>query len=252
MGKRNTNEQVVHVGYLGSTTPISVGRLVLKSRFIHFEYSAEFLKLGLQISPFKLPLKGGVIQCSDPVFEGLFRVFNDSLPDGWGRLLLNRKIKLSGQNPGALTPLDLLCYVGKSGMGAITYEPENVGNGEINRNVDLDLIARECAQIQADDEAYFEELLALNGSSAGARPKALVQISEMNDAFWFIKFRGPTYPKDIGAIEFAYHEMAREAELDVPKAQLFTTKKHLGYFGVERFDRSNYPVAKICKKDGCQ
>ena len=45
-------------------------------------------------------------------------MFNDSLPDGWGRLLLDRKLMNAGLNPGTLSPLDRLCFVGNSGMGA--------------------------------------------------------------------------------------------------------------------------------------
>ncbi|MFX5743164.1 HipA N-terminal domain-containing protein, partial [Acinetobacter baumannii] len=69
-----------------------MGRLLLKNRQIFFEYDAAFTKMGLELSPFKLPLKTGVIESNDRTFEGLFGVFNDSLPDGWGRLLLDRKL----------------------------------------------------------------------------------------------------------------------------------------------------------------
>jgi serine/threonine-protein kinase HipA len=58
-------------------------------------------------------------------FEGLFGIFNDSLPDGWGRLLLDLKLMSAGLNPGNLSPLDRLCFVRTSGMGALSYEPEN-------------------------------------------------------------------------------------------------------------------------------
>ena len=57
-------------------------------------------------------------------FDGLFGVFADSLPDNWGRLLLNRLLRAHKQNPDRLTVLDRLEIVGKSGMGAITYHPE--------------------------------------------------------------------------------------------------------------------------------
>ena len=52
--------------------------------------------MGLELSPFKLPLKTGVIESTDRTFDSMFGVFNDSLPDGWGRLLLDRKL----MNPG--------------------------------------------------------------------------------------------------------------------------------------------------------
>lgn len=57
-------------------------------------------------------------------FGGLFGVFADSLPDNWGRLLLDRLLRQHGENPDDLTPIDRLAIVGKSGMGALTYHPE--------------------------------------------------------------------------------------------------------------------------------
>ena len=78
--------------YHGSGTSLLTGRLLLKNRKIFFEYDADFIKTGLELSPFKLPLKAGVIESNDRTFEGLFGVFNDSLPDGWERLLLDRKL----------------------------------------------------------------------------------------------------------------------------------------------------------------
>ena len=55
-----------------------------------FEYSENWLRNGFSISPFSLPLEPGVkISKADP-FDGLFGIFEDSLPDGWGRLLVVR------------------------------------------------------------------------------------------------------------------------------------------------------------------
>jgi serine/threonine-protein kinase HipA len=67
-----------------------VGRLAFKDRQILFEYDASFITSGIEISPIKLPLRPGVSIADTTIFDGLFGVFNDSLPDGWGRLLLDR------------------------------------------------------------------------------------------------------------------------------------------------------------------
>ena len=103
---------------------IPVGRLAFVNRKIVFEYSPDFLQKKLEISPFKLPLKSGLFFCEPQVFEGLFGVFNDSLPDGWGKLLLDRKLMTLGINPNSITPLDRLRYVGTRGMGVLSYQPE--------------------------------------------------------------------------------------------------------------------------------
>src|SRR5271156_3290113 len=111
------NIPVVHVSFLRDKEKVPMGRLALKNRKIFFEYQPEFIKTGLELSPFKLPLKPGVQESEDPIFDGLFGLFNDSLPDGWGRLLLDRKLMTLNHNPGELSPLDRLCYVGHRGMG---------------------------------------------------------------------------------------------------------------------------------------
>jgi len=229
------NISVIHVYYVRGTDKLSMGRLALKDRKIFFEYNAEFLKTGLELSPFKLPLKPGVIPCEDRLFDGLFGVFNDSLPDGWGRLLLDRKLMRLGIHLGELSPLDRLYYIGSRGMGALLYEPEVEGLIP-PQHEDLDAVADEIVQFQEnDDDRFVDDLLSLNGSSAGARPKILVSLGKDN---WMIKFRSSIDPKDIGPIEYAYHLMAMAANLDVPEARLFPSKSGFGYFGVQRFDRT--------------
>ncbi len=229
-----SNQNLVYVYYHGSGAKQLTGRLLLKNRKIFFEYDAVFIKTGLELSPFKLPLKAGVIESNDRTFEGLFGVFNDSLPDGWGRLLLDRKLMNAGLNPGTLSPLDRLCFVGMLGMGALSYEPENPSAISHITN-DLDEIDREIQATLDENDAYVEDLLVLGGSSAGARPKVLLNIDGMD---WLIKFRSQLDPKDISAIEYAYHLMAIDAGLIVPEAKLFPSRKGLGFFGVKRFDRN--------------
>lgn len=77
-----------------------VGRLAFKDRRILFEYDATFLAAGIEISPFKLPLQPGVSVADTMIYDGLFGVFNDSLPDGWGRLLLDRAVEKHGIRRG--------------------------------------------------------------------------------------------------------------------------------------------------------
>lgn len=231
----NSSQNLVYVYYQGTASRQLMGRLLLKDRQIFFEYDTAFIKTGLELSPFLLPLKTGVITSSDRTFEGLFGVFNDSLPDGWGRLLLDRKLMNAGLNPETLSPLDRLCFVGNSGMGALIYEPENP-NSTLNLPTDLDEIDYEIKATLDENNAYVDDLLILGGSSAGARPKILLHIDNED---WLIKFRASLDPKDISAIEYAYHNMAKDAGLILPKAKLFPSKKGLGFFGVKRFDRKD-------------
>lgn len=228
-----SSHSLVYVYYHGAGKKQLMGRLLYQNRKIFFEYDAAFMKLGLELSPFQLPLKSGVIESKDRVFEGLFGVFYDSLPDGWGRLLLDRKLVKVGLNPARLSPLDRLSFVGGQGMGALTYEPEDPRPASDLKS-DFDEIDNEIQLTLSESDLYVEDLLALGGSSGGARPKVLLPIDGQD---WLIKFRSHLDPHDIGAIEYAYHLMAKQAGLTLPEAKLFPSRKNLGYFGVKRFDR---------------
>jgi serine/threonine-protein kinase HipA len=227
-----------------------VGRLAFKDRQVLFEYDASFISSGIEISPIKLPLRAGVAIADTTIFEGLFGVFNDGLPDGWGRLLLDRTVEKHGIHRGQLNPLDRLAYVGRHGMGALSYEPErNVENAD-DGPLALDKLAEESAAVLAgESDEVFEELLRLNGSSSGARPKIVAQVStdkkriihgqqELQSGFahWMIKFPSSQDARDVGASEYAYSLMAKDAGVEMPETHLFRTKRNK-YFGTKRFDR---------------
>jgi serine/threonine-protein kinase HipA len=227
-----------------------VGRLAFKDRRILFEYDASFIASDIEISPIKLPLRPGVSNADTAIFEGLFGVFNDSLPDGWGRLLIDRAVEKHGIHRGQLNPLDRLAYVGRHGMGALSYEPELGQQNADSARLALDKLAEESAAVLAgENEEVIEELLRLNGSSSGARPKIVAQVStgkkriihgrqELQPGFahWMIKFPSSQDVRDVGAIEYAYSLMAKDAGLEVPETHLFRTKTNR-YFGTKRFDR---------------
>jgi len=235
--------------HLTQTTTQKVGTLAIKNRKIYFEYDKDFLKTGIELSPYKLPLKSGLFRCDDNTFDGLWGLFNDSLPDGWGRLLMDRHLMRLGVNPHSLSPLDRLAYVGSHAMGALSYEPEREVENSIDEIV-LDDLAESSAEIlEGSSETLLDELLTLNGSSAGARPKVLVQISsdqkqiihgrqKLQEGFshWMVKFASSMDSREIGAIEYAYSVMAREAGLQMPQTALLEGKKGR-YFAIKRFDR---------------
>lgn len=227
-----------------------VGRLAFKERQVLFEYDASFLASGIEISPIKLPLRPGVSVVDTVIFDGLFGVFNDSLPDGWGRLLLDRAVEKHGIHRGQLNPLDRLAYVGRHGMGALSYEPEVRQQSAEDAPLSLDRLAEESTSVLVgENEEVIEELLRLNGSSAGARPKVVAQVSadkktivhshqslKPGFAHWMIKFPSSQDARDVGAIEYAYSLMARDAGVEMPETHLFRTTRNK-YFGTKRFDR---------------
>jgi len=202
-----------------------------RERLLAFEYDAQWLRDGFSISPFKLPLEKRVFIAPRDPFDGNFGVFNDSLPDGWGRLLIDRLLLKNRIDPSTVSTLDRLAIVGSSGMGALEYKPEEHLVDDVKK-YDLDTLAKEAEAIlnEKDDGRKLEELVNLGGSSGGARPKVLINI---NGEDWIVKFRASMDPKNIGKIEYDYMTAAKAAGLIVPEIKLFEDK----YFGVKRFDR---------------
>ncbi len=228
-----------------------VGELVLSGQKIYFRYKADFLKTGLNLSPLKLPFSGDIVNADNQPFDGLLGVFNDSLPDGWGRLLLDRNLSSKGIDIARLTPLDRLAYVGSKGIGALAYKPEI--NSEKTTEIihELDTIAAEMGRIlQGTSSEIIEELFILGGSSGGARPKIFAAYNPLSDDLvhgvenipqgyepWIIKFPSSSDSREIAKIEYAYHQMALLAGIRMSECRLFEGKSGQVYFGTKRFDR---------------
>lgn len=228
-----------------------VGELVLSDQKIYFRYNADFLKAGLNLSPIKLPFSGDIVSADKQPFDGLFGVFNDSLPDGWGRLLLDRTLSAKGIDIAKITPLDRLAYVGSRGIGALVYRPEIKPEKATDPVPELDIIAAEMNHIlQGTTSEIIEELFILGGSSGGARPKIFAAYNPLtNDLIhgldnipegydeWIIKFPSSSDNREIANIEFAYHKMVLLAGIEMSECRLFKGKSGQVYFGTKRFDR---------------
>lgn len=201
-----------------------------------FKYDNQWLKNGFSISPFSLPLKDKEFIPNPFIFDGIFGVFADSLPDGWGRLLVDRMLRSNGINPAEIDPLNRLAIVGDSGMGALTYIP--VHEFEIEENeLDLDKLALSCKEVLISDNSEdLDELYKLGGSSGGARPKILTKIDGEE---WIIKFPSSLDNSKIGKQEYEYSLCAKKCGIDMPETRLFSSNISAGYFGVKRFDRDN-------------
>lgn len=226
---RTTNR--LNVTYHGR----KVGTMALyKGRLAAFEYDREWLADGFSISPFSLPLEQKVFIPKQEPFDGIFGVFADSLPDGWGRLLVDRLMLKNHMNPYEVGNMDRLAIVGQSGMGALCYEPER--HFEIEENpIDLDTIAEECRQILNTESAEnLDELFRLGGSSGGTRPKILTQIDGEE---WIIKFPSSADRENIGRQEYEYSLCARKCGIPMAETRLIPSKICDGYFGTKRFDR---------------
>ncbi len=230
-----------------------VGELVLSNGKIYFKYRTDYLRNGFNLSPIKLPFTTEIVSADREPFNGLFGVFNDSLPDGWGRLLLDRSLSAKGINIAEITPLDRLAFVGSTGMGALVYEP-GIEQGENSGTIpELDVLAQEMNQVlQGTSSEIIEELFLLGGSSGGARPKIFVGYNPHTEDLvhgtnnlpesyedWLIKFPSSSDNPEIASIEYAYHQMALKAGITMSECRLFKGRSEKVYFGTKRFDRED-------------
>jgi serine/threonine-protein kinase HipA len=234
------------------TKELQVGELIKEGRGIYFKYYTEFIKTGLELSPFHLPLHNKIHTAKAQPFEGLFGVFSDSLPDGWGRLLLDRTLSAKGILIQDISSLQRLSYVGSKGMGALVYKPQIETSSQETLQIELDTIAKEMAVVlQGDSSLAIDELYEMGGSSGGARPKILVGYHPETEHLihgtdplpegyehWLIKFPSSNDRTDIAAIEYGYHKMALAAGIDMAPCKLFKTKSGKVFFGTKRFDRT--------------
>lgn len=160
-------------------------------------------------------------------------MFDDSLPDGWGNLILDRYLKSKSIDPNKFTLLQRLALIGSTGRGALEYRPD-YSESTTDEIIDFDNLAKEAEKILTTDYEgdSLDTLYKYGGSSGGARPKVFVKIG---DKEWLVKFRATIDPANIGEIEYKYSLLAKKCGINMPETKLFEGK----YFGVERFDRTS-------------
>lgn len=229
-----------------------VGKLIaMEHGKIGFQYSQSWLDTGFSLSPLHLKFDAGVQfpDTSDArIFVGLFGVFADSLPDGWGLLLMNRFFAKNGIDRTDITALDRLAYMGSKAMGAMEFHPET--DSTSFDAVDLVKMA-EASQRVLNGEAcdVLDELRIYGGSPGGARPKVAVAFSadmkqchsgvcDAPDGYtqWLVKFHAKEDGAHAGAIEKSYADMAEIAGVHMPPTRLIDVGVNR-FFSVKRFDR---------------
>lgn len=227
------------VGYLAQITPSVIG----------FQYDEEWQKNGFSVSPLSLPLSDTIYTSGKEMFGGLYGVFFDSLPDGWGELLLNRFLSRNGINPERLSVLTKLSLIGKNGLGGLTYEPSQPYAEPISDVNNFDTLSKAINDILNDsaNENELDEVYALGGSSGGARPKAHIKIDGEE---WIVKFACRIDPENVGSEEYKANETAKKCGIQVNEFRMFPSEKCTGYFGTKRFDRtySNTGDSEILKE----
>ncbi len=230
---------------LSDGNEVTVGQLAQNQQGVYFQYDANYLKHYQSLSPFTLPFSDALAKAPNQPHQGLHGVFADSLPDGWGLLLMDRVFRQQNIQPQQLTAMDRLAYIGNSGIGALSYRPVIDWKGKAEQWVDLNALGQQATQLFDGDADIVLTALANAGGSGGARPKALIYINPKDNKAistragkgvknslepWLIKFTSYNLMlgHDEGLCEAAYLKMAKKAGIHVPEWQLFTpsnTKK---------------------------
>lgn len=232
-------------GSLVSTTAISGRPMIV------FEYSDEAKKRGLELSSFRLPLEGPRLRRDFPSHQlALPGPVYDSLPDGWGMLLMDRLFRRRNLNPVRIGPLERLAYIGNNAMGAMSFEPVAPEALEPHKHIPIELLASEVQQVlNGDGGAFLQELLLVGGSPQGARPKALIYRDPATEAFttaategfeaWLVKFPARQEHPEVCAIEMVYAHCLRLCGIDTPDTRYFRLPDGLAAFATKRFDRQD-------------
>jgi serine/threonine-protein kinase HipA len=240
---------------LAGGAPLKAGRIAYRDRRCFFEYDAAFLERGVNLSPTNLKWMPGLQESTREPFNGLHGIFNDSLPDGWGLMLMDRAVRAAGRDPRSMTPIDRLAFIGNRAMGALSYEPDDGAAFETNPVVPMDL-QRVGSESTAIFEGTMDEVLehhSIHGTpSGGARPKILVGLSEDGGqavtgaedlpagyTHWLAKFPTGSNPAQQaeGRLEYVYYLMAKNAGIQMMPCRLYSPENGPAYFLTKRFDR---------------
>ena len=237
-----------------------VGTLAQNRQGVFFQYHADYLASFTNLSPFNLRFDSTLQLGPRDPHHGLQGVFADSLPDGWGLLLMDRVFRQAGILPTQITAMDRLAFVGASALGALSYEPTSD-----LKVVDDAIIS--VAEIGLEAQAVFDgqttEVLAAlvnAGSSAGARPKAQLYFHQDNEAVcstravadslaYLVKFTSSQIAlgHEEGLCEAVYLTLAQQAGIEVPKWRLLDAPKQSGatkWLALQRFDTQILPNGK--------
>ena len=235
--------QVFYEGW-GERWPMAT--LADDGEYLLFEYSAEALQQGLELSPRHLALRASAFGGFPEHQMRLPGLVADALPDGWGLMLMDRLFRKAGRTTSGLSPLDRLAFIGTRAMGALTFEPADP-LALLAEDVQLLALAQQAqAVIAGQDSVALKALALMGGSPHGARPKVLVfhdpHSGHMsNQPFagggaWLVKFQAQAEHKEVCAIENLYADLARAFGLGIPATRYFDLDKRLAGFGIERFD----------------
>lgn len=246
------NRLDVSLEFSPSARDVSVGQLGWDSsrREAVAEWNPDFEQAHLNISPLLVKSYTGLLRSKGRAFGELPGLFGDSLPDGWGRLLIDRTLTSRGRSRAEITDLTRLAMVGSHGMGALSYRPAD--DYPIEKGVDLDwfdgLVPKVGNDLASED---LERLRGMAGGSQGARPKFVAIIDKDNSQLldhrstlaegWrhvLIKRRAQGDAEGAVEAEAAYSDVGAAAGVEVSPVTVLRASQGEAYFVTDRFDRN--------------
>jgi len=180
-----------------------------------FRYAQTYLGRpdAFPLDPNALPLTQAIFSANRPK-AGVHGVFEDALPDDWGRRLLVRNYELPRQEQRVP---DLLGYLGQ-GLGALSFAKASVEtrthSAPLHSLADLLNAAQAFERGDTLDDEALAQLFQAGSSPGGARPKALIQDAGVD---WIAKFPSVKDQYDVVALEAATLQLARNAGITVPE-----------------------------------
>jgi serine/threonine-protein kinase HipA len=257
----------LHGETVGAVAELEGGRVV-------FEYTEDFRRRGIELSPVHLPTSLREPVAFDELrnlsaFRGLPGLLADCLPDEWGTRVLRTWLAARGEShrTAQLGPVESLLLIGERGIGALTFHPADPGSvpDASRRPLDITALVEDASRIREGRvEVTDREMLRIAAPAGGRLPKALVLYDvavgtlrsgfarpEPGDVPCVLKFDGirtgtPTSPGGppvheggrplpFNRVEAAYGEMARAAGISTSGITVFETDGY-AHLLVRRFD----------------
>lgn len=244
--------------------------------FASFEYDPKFIQLAWDLAPIKMPLNTRSRIFSFPelrkdrnstydTFKGLPGLLADALPDRYGSQLIEMWLAQQGRPQNSMNPVEMLCFIGTRGMGALEFEPTVLKESKRTFSVEIDSLVDTAQRmlnrrvsfstnLKNDEERAVLDILKIGTSAGGARPKAVIAWNEKTGEVksgqtrapkgfehWIIKLDGVSDVQlgtsyGYGRVEMAYYNMATACGIEMMPSRLLEENGR-AHFMTQRFDR---------------
>jgi serine/threonine-protein kinase HipA len=237
-----------------------------------FEYDPAFLSLGQDIAPLKMQINSAKDRIysfpelrDNQTFKGLPGLLADVLPDRYGNTLINTWLARAGRPANSMNPVEMLCFIGQRGMGALEFEPVVPKGRDTSTKLEIDSLVEMSEAILSgrknfqtdlsdDEEKGLLDILKIGTSAGGARAKAVIAYNAKTGEVrsgqaeapkdftqWIIKFDGVHdaqfgTSQEYGRVEMAYHLMAVDCGIVMTECRLLEENGR-AHFMTRRFDR---------------